>query len=92
MTSALFAALPARAQDQNQDQAQPAKPAAEAKPDAKPSDKAKPVKVAQNQTPETQATDSPPDRVIPGRLRNYEKPPQQNNAGAVQAPPPEAFP
>jgi hypothetical protein len=112
LTSALFAATPAMAQELSWPEmgaelaAKPkpvklaqnvavadAKPDAKAeKPDAKPDVKPEPKKVAQNQSPQTEATDSPPDRVIPGRLRNYEKAPQQNNAGGVEAPPPEAFP
>jgi hypothetical protein len=53
--------------------------------------KSKPVRVAQkDQVPATQ--DSSVGRTIPGPLRNYEKPVLQNNEGAVQAPPPEAFP
>ncbi len=43
-----------------------------------------------DQVPATQ--DSTEGRSIPGPLRNYEMPVQQNNPGAVQAPPPEAFP
>ena len=54
-------------------------------------DASKPVRVAQkDQVPATQ--DSTEGRTIPGPLRNYERPVLQNNEGAVQAPPPEAFP
>ncbi|HEX4177076.1 MAG TPA: hypothetical protein VHY57_01515 [Rhizomicrobium sp.] len=54
-------------------------------------DASKGVKMAQeNQVPATQ--DSTDGRAIPGPLRNYERPVLQNNEGAVQAPPPEAFP
>ena len=66
---------------------------AAAKDGAKPIviDASKDVKVAQeNQVPATQ--DSTDGRAIPGPLRNYERPVLQNNEGAVQAPPPEAFP
>lgn len=120
LTTALFVAAPAWAQDQTQSVS--AKPDAAAKPividaskpvrvaeqdqapksddaakkadaDTKPLviDASKPVKLAQkDQVPATQ--DSTEGRTIPGPLRNYEKPVQQNNEGAVQAPPPEAFP
>jgi hypothetical protein len=64
-----------------------------AKKDAAPIviDASKPVRVAQkDQVPATQ--DSTEGRTIPGPLRNYERPVLQSNEGAVQAPPPEAFP
>ena len=51
----------------------------------------KPVQMAQKDSVPA-AQDSTEGRDIPGRLRNYEKPVQQNNQGAVTAPPPEAFP
>jgi len=123
LTTALFVAAPAWAQDQGASKPDTAKAdaaksdtakatvkTADATPDkkadaAKPividasqdsskdasKDKSKPVRVAQkDQVPATQ--DSTEGRSIPGPLRNYEMPVQQNNPGAVQAPPPEAFP
>lgn len=38
------------------------------------------------------AQDATPERAIPGRMRNYERPVLQNNPGAIMVPPPEAFP
>src|SRR5471032_1758679 len=108
LTTALVVAAPAWAQDQSKPDAAksdapvktadatPAKKTdAASKPiviDAsKDASKSKPVRVAQkDQLPATQ--DSTEGRSIPGPLRNYEKPVLQNNEGAVQAPPPEAFP
>jgi hypothetical protein len=105
LTTALLAVAPALAQEQAKpdtaaktDAAKsnaaktdtPAKPVVidASKPAPKP---AKPVRTAQNDpVPATQ--DSTDGRNIPGRLRNYERPVLQNNEGAVQAPPPEAFP
>src|SRR5580658_1501366 len=115
LTTALFVAAPAWAQDQGaskpdtakadaakSDTAKATAKTADATPDkktnaAKPividasKDMAKRVRVAQeDQVPATQ--DSTEGRSIPGPLRNYEMPVQRNNLGAVQAPPPEAFP
>ncbi|MEY4966119.1 MAG: hypothetical protein RL274_1702 [Pseudomonadota bacterium] len=38
------------------------------------------------------AQDAAPERAIPGRMRNYERPVLQDNLGAIMVPPPEAFP
>ncbi|HVW75501.1 MAG TPA: hypothetical protein VHC39_17815 [Rhizomicrobium sp.] len=89
LTTALFAAAPAWAQDLPLSSSTTSDAAKSAKPLV--IDASKPVKVAQeNQVPATQ--DSTDGRAIPGPLRNYERPVLQNNEGAVQAPPPEAFP
>lgn len=108
LTTALFVAAPAWAQDQapadaakadktsvKTADATPAQKADAAKPSiidaSQDSPKSKPVRLAQkDRVPATQ--DSTEGRTIPGPLRNYEKPVLQNNQGAVQAPPPEAFP
>ena len=108
LTTALFAAAPAIAQDQ-------AKPEAPAQTDSKPDTKPdanmdararakaalafKPLVIDASKPVRLAQKDSVPatqdstqGRDIPGRLRNYEKPVLQNNQGAVAAPPPEAFP
>jgi hypothetical protein len=108
LTTALFVTAPAWAQDQTRADAAKADKTGVKTADATParktdvvklsiidasqdSPKSKPVRLAQkDQVPATQ--DSIEGRTIPGPLRDYEKPVLQNNEGAVQAPPPEAFP